>query len=104
MKPLVGPVPGNTNLNRRLPVYIQGKGTLKCPNITFCEVHLAPDVTFITSGRFKANSSTFIKDSIPPPDVGWNTHIGYPTYVVEPGAKLVFTDKDAYPTSLIRRP
>ena len=103
MKPLLGLVPGNTNLMRRLPVYIQGKGTLKCPNITFCEVHLAPGVTFMTSGRFKANSSTFIKDSIPPPDAEWNNHIGYPTYVVEPGARLVFTENDAYPPALIRR-
>ena len=33
----------------------------------------------------------------------WNNHIGYPTYVVEPGAWLVFTENDAYPPALIRR-
>ena len=57
----------------------------------------------MTSGRFKTDSSTFIKDSVPPPDAEWNNHIGYPTYVVEPGAKLVSTENDAYPSALIRR-
>ena len=37
-------------------------------------------------------------------DADWDNHIGYPAYVVEPGAKLIFTENDAYPSSLIRRP
>ena len=88
---------------KRRPIRIQGEGTLKCPDITFCEVHLGPGVKFITSGRFKPDGCNF-KDSVPPPDANWDNHIGYPAYVVEPGAKLIFTENDAYPSSLIRRP
>ena len=80
----------------------QGKGTLKCPDITFGEVHLAPGVTFITSGRFKPDGCA-IKDPVPPSDADWDNRIGYPAYVIEPGAKLVFTENDAYPSALIRR-
>ena len=80
----------------------QGKGTLKCPDITFGEVHLGPGVTFITSGCFKPDGYA-IKDPVPPPDADWDNRIGYPAYVIEPGAKLVFTENDAYPSALIRR-
>lgn len=86
---------------RRCPVYIQGKGTLKCPDLTFCEVHLGPGVKFITSGRFKPDGYA-IKEPAPPPDADWDNRIGYPAYVVEPGAKLIFTENDAYPSALIR--
>ena len=88
---------------KRRPIRIQGEGTLKCPDVTFCEVHLGPGVKFITSGRFKPDGCNF-KDSVPPPDANWDNHIGYPTYIVEPGAKLIFTENDAYPSALIRRP
>lgn len=101
MRPCVGPVPGNNNLMRRYPIYIQGKGTLKCPDLTFCEVHLGPGVKFITSGRFKPDGYA-IKDPVPPPDADWDNRIGYPAYFVEPGAELVFTENDAYPKALVR--
>ena len=101
MKPLVGPEPGNYNLMRRFPIYIKGKGTLRCPDLTFCEIHLGPGVTFITSGRFKPDGCA-IKEPVPPPDAGWDNRIGYPAYVVEPGAKLIFTENDAYPSALVR--
>ena len=87
---------------KRRPVFIKGKGSLKCPDITFCEVHLSSGVTFITSGRFVPDGHA-IKDPIPPPDADWNNHIGYPTYVVEEGAELIFTENNAYPPALIRR-
>ena len=103
MRPLAGPLPGNNNLMRRCPIYIQGKGTLKCPDISFCEVHLASGVTFITTGRFKPDGYA-IKEPVPPPDADWDKHIGYPAYVIEPGAKLIFTENDAYPSALIRHP
>ena len=86
---------------KRRPIRIQGEGTLKCPDIDFCEVHLDSGVTFITSGRFNPDGCNF-KDSVPPPDANWNNHIGYPAYVVEPGAKLIFTENDAYPPALVR--
>ena len=86
---------------KRRPIYIQGKGTLKCPDVTSCEVHLASGVTFITSGRFKPDGFV-IKEPVPPHDADWNSHIGYPAYVIETGAKLIFTENDAYPPALIR--
>lgn len=86
---------------QRRPIRIQGKGTLKCPDIDFCEVHLCSGVTLITSGRFKPDGCNF-KDPIPPPNADWDNCIGYPTYVVEPGARLVFTENNDYPTALIR--
>lgn len=86
---------------KRRPIRIQGEGTLKCPDVTFCEVHLGPGVKFITSGRCRPDGNT-IRDPIPPPDADWDNHIGYPAYVVEPGAKLVFTENDAYPNALVR--
>ena len=117
-KPLLGPAPKSalTATNaierqfqkmfsaevRRYPVHIQGKGTLKCPDLTFCEVHLASGITFITSGRFKPDGYA-IEEPVPPSDADWDSRIGYPTYVVEPGARLVFTENDAYPPALIRR-
>ena len=86
---------------KRRPIRIQGEGTLKCPDVTFCEVHLGPGVKFITSGRFKPDGYA-IKDPVPPPDADWDNHVGYPSYVVEPGARLVFTENAAYPAALIR--
>ena len=86
---------------KRRPIRIQGEGTLKCPDVTFCEVHLGPGVKFITSGRCRPDGNT-IRDPIPPPDADWDNHIGYPAYVVEPGAKLIFTENDAYPNALVR--
>ena len=118
-KPLLGPVPNSaltaTNVierqfqkmfaaeMRRYPIYIKGKGTLKCPDLTFCEVHLASGVTFITTGRFKPDGYA-IKEPVPPPDADWDNRIGYPAYVVEPGARLVFTENNAYPSALVRHP
>ena len=37
-------------------------------------------------------------------DADWDNRIGYPAFVVEPGAKLVFTDNDRYPKALIWQP
>lgn len=45
-----------------------------------------------------------IKAPVPPLDADWNSHIGYPAYVLEPGAKLIFTENNAYPSALVRRP
>ena len=39
----------------------------------------------------------------PPSDADWDNRIGYPAYVVERGAELVFTDNDSYPDTLVRR-
>lgn len=88
--------------NTRVPIFIQGRGTLKCPMINNCELHLSPGVTLITSGRSQPDG-VLVVDPVPPPDVEWGD-IGYPAYIVEPGAKLVFTENKAYPQALIRRP
>jgi len=88
-------------LSRR-PIHIQGTGTLKCSDVVGCEVHLASGVTFITSGRFKPDGG-LITSPVPPPDAGWTHHVGYPSFVVEKDAALVFTENDAYPPALIHR-
>jgi len=98
LKPLCGPAAEM----RRCPVYIQGTGTLRCPDLAFCEIHLASGVTFITTGRFRPDGNA-IKEPTPPSDADWTHRIGYPAFVIEKGAALVFTENDAYPSTLIRR-
>jgi len=88
-------------LNRR-PIHIQGTGTLKCPEVVGCEVHIGSGITFITSGRFKPDGA-LITSPVPPSDACWTNHVGYPSFVVGKGATLVFTDNAAYPPALIRR-
>ena len=79
---------------------IKGRGTLKCPVIAAAEVHLASGVTLVTSGRYTPDGD-LIKSETPPPDASFTNAIGYAAYVVEPGAKLVFTDNANYPDTLI---
>jgi len=90
---------------RRHPVRIQGEGTLRCPDIVGCEIHIAPGVTFVTTGRFTPDGN-LIKKPLPPSDATLEdpTGVGYPSFVVEPGARLVFTENAAYPPALIRNP
>lgn len=85
---------------RRRSVSIKGRGTLKCPVIAAAEVHLASGVTLVTSGRYTPDGD-LIKSETPPPDASFTNAIGYAAYVVEPGAKLVFTDNANYPDTLI---
>lgn len=85
---------------RRRIVKIVGRGTLKCPVITAAEVHVPSGMTLITSGKYKINNPS-IPFEYPPPDSSPSNNIGYATYVIEPSAKLIFTDNSKYPSSLI---
>ncbi len=85
---------------RRRVVKIVGHGTLKCPTITYAEVHIQSGVTLITSGRYEIDNSS-IPHQYPPQDSCLTNNIGYAAYIVEAGAKLTFTDNKNYPPSLI---
>ena len=107
----------------REPVIIQGSGTLRAKKISFAEVHLMPGVELLTSGEYHDFGRPVIKTSIGKngcpretievelydarPNRNVNTtnenDLVYAAYIVEPGAKLVFTDNPDYPESLIER-
>ena len=85
---------------RRRLVKIIGRGTLKCPVITYAEVHVPSGVTFLTSGKYAIDTPS-IPCERPPPDSSPTNYIGYATYVLEPNANLVFMDNPNYPPALI---
>ena len=85
---------------RRRTVAIRGRGTLKCPVIVAAEVHLSSGVTFVTSGMYEPDGD-LIKSETPPACASFTNAVGYAAYVVEPGAKLVFTENADYPRALI---
>ena len=85
---------------RRRVVKIIGHGTLKCPTITCAEIHIPSGVTLITSGKYEIDKS-YIPHRYPPHDSCLTNNIGYAAYIIEPGAKLIFTCNKNYPQSLI---
>ena len=85
---------------RRRTVAIRGRGTLKCPVIVAAEVHLSSGVTLVTSGMYEPDGD-LIKSETPPACASFTNAVGYAAYVVEPGAKLVFTENADYPRALI---
>ena len=87
---------------RRRTVKIVGQGTLKCPVITSAEVHVPSGVTLVTSGKYEVDKPS-IPFEYPPQDSTFTNNVDYAAYVIEPGAKLIFTDNGKYPPSLISR-
>lgn len=79
-------------------VTIRGNGTLYWPVIRQTQVHLKPGVKLVTSGRYPRATPPF-----PPKEATATNMLNYASYIVEPGAKLVFTDNPDYPESLIDR-
>ena len=79
-------------------VTICGNGTLYWPVIRQTQVHLKPGVKLVTSGRYPRATPPF-----PPKEATATNMLNYAAYIVEPGAKLVFTDNPDYPDSLIER-
>ena len=79
-------------------VSIRGNGTLYWPVIRQTQVHLKPGVKLVTSGRYPRATPPF-----PPKEATATNMLNYASYIVEPGAKLVFTDNPDYPESLIDR-
>lgn len=102
----------------REPIIIQGSGTLRANTIAYAEVHLMPGVELITSGEYHdfyetipiGNSNKrrnrYEQYAVRPSQSASTTNYHervYASYIVEPGAKLVFTDNPNYPESLIDR-
>lgn len=79
-------------------VTIRGNGTLYWPEIRFAQVVLEPGVKLVTSGRYPRATP-----QLPPFEANVTNMLKYASYIVEPGAKLVFTDNPDYPDSLIER-
>ena len=96
----------------REPIIIQGNGTLRADTIAYAEVHLMPGVELITSGEYHDYYKRIVTDyktqwkpyAVRPSRNASTTNRDdtvYATYIVEPGAKLVFTDNPNYPAALI---
>ena len=79
-------------------VTVRGDGTLYWPEIRHTQVHIMPGVKLVTSGRYPRLTPQF-----PPAEATATNMLKYASYIVEPGAKLVFTDNPNYPESLIER-
>lgn len=92
---------GTTNLiEQGMPIVIQGSGTLHAPEILWAQVRLKPGVTLVTSGEFSGIEPLPRR---PPADANLTNLTIYSSYIVEKGAKLVFTDNKEYPPSLVER-
>ncbi len=100
----------------RQPLIIQGNGTLYAERIAWHHVLLKPGVKLVTSGEYHGFTfSRWNKDKHRNEDVEYPSRppqnatltnaeqTVYASYIVEPGAKLVFTDNPDYPDSLIER-
>ena len=102
----------------REPIIIQGRGTLRANTIAYAEVHLMPGVELITSGEYhdfyetipignyRNRRNRYEQYAVRPSQSASTTNYHdrvYASYIVEPGAKLVFTDNPHYPESLIER-
>lgn len=100
----------------RQPLIIQGNGTLYAERIAWHHVLLKPGVKLVTSGEYHGfifsrwNKDTHRHEDAeypprPPHDANLTNaeQTVYAAYIVEPGAKLVFTDNPDYPESLIDR-
>ena len=100
----------------RQPLIIQGNGTLYAERIAWHHVLLKPGVKLVTSGEYRGftfsrwNKDTHRhEDAEYPPRPPHDANLAdaeqtvYAAYIVEPGAKLVFSDKTDYPESLIER-
>ncbi len=86
----------------RRRVTIKGRGMLKCPTIVAAEVHVEPEVTLVTSGRYDPDGD-LLRWSTPPRGATFSNATGYAAYIVEKGGELVFTDNENYPESLVLR-
>ncbi len=103
---------GNVGRRVREPIIIQGNGTLRADAIAYAEIHLMPGIKLITSGEYHdyyKPIATKYKTLWEPYAVRPSQNVSttnqddtvYATYIVEPGAKLVFTDNPNYPVALI---
>ena len=103
---------GNVGRRVREPIIIQGNGTLRADAIAYAEIHLMPGVELITSGEYHDYYKRIVTDcktrwepyAVRPGQNASTTNYDdtvYASYIVEPGAKLVFTANPNYPVALI---
>ena len=96
----------------REPIIIQGNGTLLANTIAYAEVHLMPGIELVTSGEYRDYYKRIVTDcktrwepyAVRPGQNASTTNYDdtvYASYIVEPGAKLVFTANPNYPVALI---
>ena len=83
----------------RSKLEIRGYGVLKCRDIIGAQVKVCSGVTLVTSGvRHYRKNIEPLPQNAQKDDPAYFDH---PTYIVEPGGKLIFTDTDSYPQGLI---
>lgn len=88
----------------RRPFAVAGPGTLKVPFIVGHDVYLVSNATLITSGTLPTNDFTraLLKRDYPTDSSGHS--ILLPTYHVEVGSRIIFTENSSYPQELIDYP
>lgn len=88
----------------RRPFVVAGPGTLKVPLIVGYDVYLISNATLITSGALQTNkfTRTLLKRDYPAHSSGHS--LLFPTFHVEPGSRVIFTENPSYPKELIDYP
>lgn len=88
----------------RRPFVVAGPGALKVPLIVGHDVYLISNTTLVTSGVLSTNDFTraLLKRDYPADSSGHS--LLFPTYHVEPGSRVIFTEVSNYPKELIDRP
>lgn len=99
--------PGESRLSFgyfRRPFVVAGPGTLKVPFIVGHDVYLVSNATLITSGTLPTNDFTraLLKRDYLTDSSGHSPL--FPTFHVEPGSRVIFTENSSYPKELINYP
>lgn len=88
----------------RRPFVVAGPGALKVPLIVGHDVYLVSNATLVTSGTLPTNdfTRTLLKRDYPTDSNGHS--LLFPTFHVEPGSRVIFTETPRYPQVLIDCP
>ena len=88
----------------RRPFVVVGPGALKIPLIVGHDVYLVSNATLVTSGTLPTNdfTRTLLKRDYPTDSNGHS--LLFPTFHVEPGSRVIFTENPRYPQALIDCP
>lgn len=93
-----------TNRYERPPFVVAGPGTLELPLITGYAVYLVSNATFVTSGTVPTNDFTRALFKLNYPMDSSGHSLLFPTFHVEPGSRVIFTENPRYPQALIDCP
>lgn len=93
-----------TNRYERPPFVVAGPGTLELPLITGYAVYLVSNATFVTSGTVPTNDFTRALFKLNYPMDSSGHSLLFPTFHVEPGSRVIFTENPHYPQALIDCP